>query len=195
MQNRAPAEDRGVLGALAGGATGAWAGHKVNHGFMGALSGAFAGHKLQDAIGDHKDKKKHKKTHSSSSSSSSGCSSRHGSPPPPKQHAAPKYAGNFSGSATQITLDRDFDLIALCGRIDGSRKLSSISLNRCLTNSDGYFKWSSEGNFGASARNVRLVDGGRVLAAELRNCSGHWVGARIVLNEKIGNQDGELVLV
>lgn len=188
------------MGALAGGATGAWAGHKVNHGFIGALGGAFAGHKLQDAVGKHKDKKKHRKSHSSSSSSSSslssGCSSRRGSPPPPKQHPPPPtYAGNFSGSATQITLDRDYDLIALCGKIDGSHKLSAISLNRCLTNSDGHFKWSSEGNFGASARNVRLVDGGRVLEAELANCGGRWMWSRIMLDEKIGNSDGELVVV
>lgn len=190
-----------MIGALAGGATGAWAGHKVNHGFIGALGGAFAGHKLQDAVSDKKKKKEKKKKHrrsnssSSSSSSSSSCSSRHGSPPPPKHHAPPKYAGNFSGSASQITLDRDFDLIALCGKTDGSRKLSSISLNRCLTNSDGHFVWSREGNFGSSARNVRLVDGGRVLEAELQNMGGHWVWARVVLDEKIGNQNGELVMV
>ncbi|KAJ4422731.1 hypothetical protein N0V82_002628 [Gnomoniopsis sp. IMI 355080] len=196
-QNVPPAEDRGVMGILAGGATGAWAGHKVNHGFLGALGGAFAGHKLQDAIGDHNKKKKHKKSHSSSSSSSSSssCSSRHGSPPPQKHHAPPKYAGNFSGSATQITLDQDYDLIASCGKIDGSRKLSSISLNRCLTNSNGHFNWSHEGNFAASARNVRLVDGGKVLEAELKNISGHWVWDRIVLDEKIGNKNGELVMV
>lgn len=195
----APTEDRGVMGALAGGATGAWAGHKVNHGFIGALGGAFAGHKLQDAVGDRKKKNKHTKSRSSScsssSSSSSSCSSRRNSPPPQKRHAAPKYAGNFSGSATQITLDGDFDLIASCGKIDGSRKLSSISLNRCLTNSDGHFQWSREGNFGSSARNVRLTDGGRVLEAELANCGGHWVWARIALDEKIGNKNGELVMV
>ncbi|KAJ4397637.1 hypothetical protein N0V93_001870 [Gnomoniopsis smithogilvyi] len=197
-QNVPHAEDRGVMGALAGGVTGAWAGHKVNHGFLGALGGALAGHKLQDAVGDHqKKKKKHKKSgsSSSSSSSSSSCSSRHGSPPPPTQQAPLRYAGNFSGSATQITLDQDYDLIASCSKVDGSRRLSSINLNRCLTNSDGHFKWSREGNFGASARNVRLADGGKVLEAELRNAGGHWVWDKIALDEKIGNQNGELVMV
>lgn len=185
------------MGALAGGATGAWAGHKVNHGFLGALGGAFAGHKLQDAVGDHKKKKKHRKSHSSSSSSSSSssCSSRQGSPPPLQHHEPPKYAGNFSKSATQITLDQDFDLIASCSKIDGSHKLSSISLNRCLTNSNGHFKWSNEGNFGASARNVRLLDRGRVLEAELQSIGGFWKSDRVVLDEKIGNQNGELVMV
>lgn len=186
------------MGALAGGATGAFAGHKVNHGFLGALGGAFAGQKLQDAVSDDKKKKKQKKqkkprSSSCSSLSSSSCGSSDSDAGKKKQR--PKHAGNFSGSATQITMDRDYDLIASCGRVDGSRKLSSISLNRCLTNSDGHFRWSSEGNFGGSARNVRLVDGGKVLEAELADCGGRWVRARVALDENIGNNDGELVMV
>ncbi|KAK0647116.1 CVNH domain-containing protein [Cercophora newfieldiana] len=47
------------------------------------------------------------------------------------------------------------------------------------------------GNFGQSARNVRLVDGGRRLEAELLR-DGQWVGSSIVLDERIGNDNGTL---
>lgn len=182
-------EDRGVLGALAGGVTGAWAGHKVNHGFLGALGGAFAGHKLQDAVSDHKkheEEEKKKKKHQEQ---------KHHAPPPQQHQPRPQFAGNFTSSSTQMSIDKDFDLIASCRRCDGSQRLSSISLNDCLTNSDGHFRWAKGGNFGATARSVRLVDGGRTLEAELRNCGGAWVWSRIALDERIGNEDGNLVLV
>jgi hypothetical protein len=42
-------EDRGLMGALAGGAAGFAGGHKMgNHGIIGALAGAFMGSKLED---------------------------------------------------------------------------------------------------------------------------------------------------
>ncbi|KAL1601575.1 hypothetical protein SLS60_006490 [Paraconiothyrium brasiliense] len=49
-------------------------------------------------------------------------------------------------------------------------------------------------NFGASARDVRLVEGGSVLEAELRR-NGDWVRSSIVLDERIGNKNGCLELV
>ena len=45
------------------------------------------------------------------------------------------------------------------------------------------------GNFGGSARNVKLVDSGRRLEAELKR-DGQWVGSSIVLDERIGNDNG-----
>lgn len=43
--------DRGLLGALGGGAAGYMGGNKMGgHGFMGALAGAFMGHKAEDAL-------------------------------------------------------------------------------------------------------------------------------------------------
>ncbi|KAK1830668.1 CVNH domain-containing protein [Podospora conica] len=47
------------------------------------------------------------------------------------------------------------------------------------------------GNFGASARNVRLVDGGKRLEGELLR-NGQWVGSSVVLDERIGNDNGTL---
>lgn len=53
----------------------------------------------------------------------------------------------------------------------------------------------SAGNFSSSARDIRLVDGGRVLEAELRNGRGDWHRSRIDLDERIGNENGRLSFV
>ncbi|KAH6660462.1 CVNH domain-containing protein [Truncatella angustata] len=192
-------EERGLMGALAGGAAGGFAGHKVNHGFLGAVGGAFAGHKLQDAYKDHKKNSRPSSRRSSCSSSSSSDDDKHGHKPQ-KQHAPPPPVvhgtmGNFTQSSARISLDNDHDLIAECGACDGSRKLSSISLNRLLTNDDGHFRWARDGNFAASARNVRLIHGGRFLQAELCQCNGSWRWAEICLDERIENSNGNLQML
>ncbi|KAI8963223.1 carbohydrate-binding module family 50 protein [Daldinia sp. FL1419] len=53
----------------------------------------------------------------------------------------------------------------------------------------------STGNFSSSARDIHLVDGGRVLEAELSDTRGNWHRRRINLDERIGNSDGHLRLV
>jgi hypothetical protein len=175
------------MGALAGGAAGGYAGHKVHHGFLGAMGGAYAGHKLEDKYKEH-----HNKPPPSPS---------HQSPPPIPVDSRPnnnggQFKGNFSASSSSVTLDGDFDLIAQVTAIDGSKKLSSISLNQVLTNEDGHFRWvPSNGGFGGSARNVNLVDGGRFLEAELRACDGRWVHDRICLDERIENSNGDLKFI
>lgn len=154
----------------------------MHHGFLGALGGAYAGHKLEDAYKDHK------KTSQSPQ-------------PPPIQHDSrpehhnQSYSGNFSASSTDMSIDGDFDLIASCSAVDGHKKLTSISLNKVLTNDNGHFRWVEDGgNFGGSARNVRLVDGGRVLEAEMRQCDGHWNTDHVRLDERITNDNGNLRL-
>jgi hypothetical protein len=159
----------------------------MHHGFLGALGGAYAGHKLEDAYKDHN---KHSKPSSPAPLAAQ---------PPPAHHEPQGLRGNFSASSIDITLDRDHDLIASCTIIRGQRKLSSISLNNAITNDDGHFKWvdsgSGPGNFAASARNVRLVDGGRILEAELRGCNGAWRRDTIRLDERIENSDGDLRII
>lgn len=203
-------EERGLMGAMLGGATGAYAGHKVNHGFIGALGGAYAGHKLEDAWKDHRN-----------SRPSSSSSQQHQQPmiaPPQPQYAEvpaiapepvfapspvpsprpePPRFGNFSHSSARISLDRDYDLIAECRTLNGQQKLTSISLNQLLSNMNGHFQWAGAeaGNFGASARNVRLVDDGRFLEAELRAMDGNWRQDRVHLDARIMNVDGDLQLV
>ena len=63
-----------------------------------------------------------------------------------------------------------------------------------LPNGGGNNGGGGVGNFGSSARDVRLVDGGRRLEGELLR-DGRWVGSSIVLDEKIGNDNGTLRLV
>ncbi|KAH8680668.1 CVNH domain-containing protein [Xylariales sp. PMI_506] len=195
-------EDRGFMGALAGGAAGGFAGHKVNHGVLGAMAGAFAGHKLEDAYKDHKKPGKLSSRRSSSSSSSSSSSGHshhhhhsHHNPPPPPMAQHNNLRGNFSLSSSRISLDNDLDLIAECSTIDGQRKLSSISLNRLLTNDDGHLRWAREGNFAASSRNVQLTRGGRFLEAELQAIDGSWRYNEICLDEMITNSNGNLQMV
>ena len=245
--------DRGLMGALAGGAVGAYGGHQMGHGIIGGIGGAIAGSKLEDHYKDKKKKEKKEKRYgdkeerrrhreekragrherrrsrrgskSSSSSSSSSSSDSDSDGGKRKKHSRKYgaaagmgmtgaglygaqqsgrdmghvhhggYAGNFSVTSSNVTLDRDYDLIALCKIRGGKEKLSSIDLNDCLTNQWGQLKWARGGNAFASAKNVRLVDDGRVVEAELGDGRGGWSRSRIVLDERIGNEDGELVFV
>lgn len=189
--------DRGVMGALAGGALGGYGGHKINHGIIGTVGGAIAGSKLEDHFKDEKKdtKKKQKKRRGSNSSCSSSSSSSDDEKKARRGHQPHALAGNFSASCERITLDGDYDLIASCRTASGHSKLSSISLNDVLANMSGNFVWARGGHFGPTARHVRLVEGGRVLEAELGDggATAHgWAQRRIRLDEKITNEDGEL---
>ncbi|KPI44838.1 uncharacterized protein AB675_2786 [Cyphellophora attinorum] len=203
--------DRGILGAIGGAAVGGFAGHKVNHGFLGAVGGAITGSLAEDALkkkhkGDKKDKK-HKKDKKYShggrrdSSSSSSSSSSSDSDPSKKKHkhkqkyvaAGAVLRGNFSASSSNVYLEHRTTLVADCSPIQGSARRSQIDLNSVLTNNCGTLQWSRGGNFGASARNTELKDGGRVLEAELGDGRGGWSRSWIRLDERISNNDGRLI--
>ncbi|KAL4795010.1 CVNH domain-containing protein [Aspergillus venezuelensis] len=216
--------ERGALGALAGGAAGAIAGHQVHHGVLGTIGGAIAGSLAEDALKAHnkpekKDKKEkkekksrwgfHRRDSSSSSSSSSSSDSysekdghKHKTKPVPAPAPAParapapkKHRGNFSHSSHNISLHADNELVATCIAISGRKNESRIPLSSVLTNEWGHFKWRRNGNFGASARNVRLLEGGKVLEAELADGKGGWRRDWITLDERVSNRDGELVFL
>jgi hypothetical protein len=184
-------DERGFMGAVAGGAAGGYAGHKVHHGVLGTIGGAIAGSLAEDAIKKHKKKEKkegkwgHGRRDSSSSSSSDSDDGR----------AHPTFRGNFSASSTDISLEHDYELTARCRSVSGELHRSSLSLNSVLSNHFGSFVWASGGNFGASARNVHLAEGGRVLDAELADGNGHWKRAWVRLDERITNQNGHLVFL
>lgn len=65
--------------------------------------------------------------------------------------------------------------------------------NLRIPGSGGYSSGGG-GNFGASARNVRLVGGGQRLEAELE-CGGEWRLREVNLDERISNRDGCLEFV
>ncbi|KAI1777985.1 carbohydrate-binding module family 50 protein [Hypoxylon cercidicola] len=249
-------EDRGVMGALAGGAAGAYGGHKMGHGIIGAIGGAFAGHKVEEFVHDRKEKKEEEERLQQR---------LHSTPPPPGYSPGPNhsahhhgehhdrsiggYAGNYTSSSHDIHLEGDYDLRATCKRLDGETQVSTLNLDEVLRNEDGHFRWARgdagsstvtvqqgdtlrdiarrfncgfeeiarsngianpdmiypgqtlqvpgrpAGNFSASARDIRLVDGGRALEAELKNVNGDWHRSRIELDERIGNNDGNLRFV
>ncbi|KAL4904375.1 CVNH domain-containing protein [Aspergillus multicolor] len=202
--------ERGFMGALAGGAAGAYAGHQVNHGVLGTLGGAIVGSLGQDAIKQHHEKKEKKskskwgfhRRDSSSSSSSSDSGKHHAKPPVPvpapalaRAPAPTNHRGNFSHSSRDISLQGNYELVASCHAVSGQLNHSKLSLNSVLTNEFGHFKWKSGGNFGASARHARLTEGGRVLEAELADGRGGWRRDWIRLDERITNQDGVLVFL
>jgi hypothetical protein len=188
-------EERGLMGALAGGLAGGYAGHKMHHGFLGTVGGAYAGHKLEEAYKQHHNKPQTPQAPAVPYGSHPG----HGHQQPVSGYAAvPGSRGNFSTSARNITLDKDFDLIASLRCVNGSERLSSISLNNVLTNDNGHFRWVKEGgNFAASAREVHISQPGQgplELRAELRTVDGRWQRASVRLDEEIENHDGDLRL-
>ncbi|KKK17488.1 hypothetical protein ARAM_004763 [Aspergillus rambellii] len=188
-------DNRGILGAVAGGAVGGYAGHQVHHGILGTIGGAITGSIAEDAIKDRKHKKqeneiKRKEHHQNPPPYSSPSSDHHDR----RQTATPLY-GNFSASSVNIALRDHCELTASCRELSGHRNESRISLNNVLENQRGHFKWVRGGNFRASARNVRLVEGGRVLEAELADGYGGWNRDRVRLDEMISNQNGNLVFL
>ncbi|KAL4939835.1 CVNH domain-containing protein [Aspergillus oleicola] len=207
--------DRGALGALAGGAAGAYAGHQVHHGVLGTIGGAIAGSLAEDTLKAHnkpekvkKEKKEkkskwgfHRRDSCSSSSSSSDSDSekeehKHKPKPAPAPAPAPqKHRGNFSHSSHHISLAGNTDLVATCTAINGQKHHSRIPLSSVLTNEFGHFKWRRNGNFGASARHVRLLEGGKVLEAELADGKGGWRRDWVALDERVSNADGVLVFL
>jgi len=198
------------MGALAGGAAGGFTGHKMNHGILGTIGGAVAGSMLEDKFKDkNKDKKhkkdkkdkkekkekkekKHKKSRRGSSSSSSSSSDSGES----TTHAHAVLAGNYSASSRGIRLEDDGrTLVADCRDVDGHHRQSRLDLNACLTNVNGSLRWARNGNFRASARNVRLVYGGKVLEAECGDGGGGWSRNHVRLDEMIENADGQLSMI
>lgn len=63
--------ERGLMGALAGGAAGRFGGKKAGHGLIGTLAGAFIGSKLEDKLKYGKKNDQHSQSGYSSHGSSS----------------------------------------------------------------------------------------------------------------------------
>ncbi|PWY78020.1 glutamine-serine-proline rich protein [Aspergillus sclerotioniger CBS 115572] len=209
--------DKGLMGALAGGAAGGFAGHKVNHGILGTIGGAMMGSVAEDGFKKHKEKKEREEEERRQMEErrrmeeqyrmeeqrrmeerhrmeeQQRMHQQHHHRPPP--HHGPPMRGNFSSSSRDIRLESHHDLVAACGRVSGELQLSCLPLNSVLSNSWGEFKWERNGNFAASARHVRLVDGGRVLEAELANGNGGWNRTWVRLDERITNQNGSLMFL
>ncbi|CAK1367061.1 hypothetical protein CB0940_10394 [Cercospora beticola] len=197
-------QDRGLMGALAGGAAGAYGGHKMNHGVLGTIGGAVAGSMLEDAYKKkgkkdkkHKEHKPHHSRRGSSSSSSSSSSSDSDSSKDRKKKkkgmSAP--AGNFHASSRNVYLESRSTLVAESADVRGHFQRTAIDLNDVFTNTNGKMHWARGGNFAGSARHIRLTDNGNCLEAELGDGRGGWIYNKVDLNERITNDNGRLHLL
>lgn len=187
------------MGALAGGAAGAYGGHKINHGILGSIGGAFAGSFLEDTLKKKgKKEKKPKKPRSrrgSSSSSSSSSSSDSDSGKRKKKHGMSAMAGNFHASSRNVYIEGHSTLVAESANTHGHFQRTTIDLNDVFTNTNGQMHWARGGNFADSARHIRLTDNGNCLEAELGDGRGGWMYNKVDLNERITNEDGRLILL
>ncbi|RPA77434.1 Cyanovirin-N [Ascobolus immersus RN42] len=99
---------------------------------------------------------------------------------------------NFHASCESSELIDGRILKAHCRARDGNVVESSLDLSEVIGNNDGYFDWAENGNFHESARDVRLEDG-HVLTAELRKRDGTFRERQAIeLNDRIGNENGNL---
>lgn len=117
--------------------------------------------------------------------------------PVPADHerASSPARGHFHASSSGINLVQQRYLVAQCRDVRGVPRRSQLDLNDCLSNDNGHFKWSKGGNFTASARNVKLVEDGRVLKAQLKECNGRWRDATVHLPHRVTNKNGQLALL
>lgn len=120
-------------------------------------------------------------------------------PPPTYQQAPrPNFRGNFSHSAKDVSLDHKFYLVAQCADVQGQHRFSALDLNDHITNSNGQLQWveqNNTGNFSGSCRSINLAEGGKVLIAEACAIDGTWRQSYLWLDERIGNENGELKFV
>ena len=155
----------GVIGAFGG----AYAGHKLEDAVKDKRKEKK--HRKHRSRDEHRSRRHGSRSSSSSSSSSSSDSDSDKGKKKHRKHKRDKYAvgagglaaaggayaassrdgprgqgGNFSANSSNITLDQDYDLIALCEVRGKKDKLSSIDLNDYLTNEWGQFRWARGGN-------------------------------------------------
>ena len=97
---------------------------------------------------------------------------------------------SFSKSA-QNSHYKDGHLHSTVRRIDGSWNDSKINLNHHVGNDNGHLVWGGE-NFSLSSQNITVHDGHK-LKAECRRIDGSWNWSEINLDERIGNNNGDLV--
>lgn len=97
---------------------------------------------------------------------------------------------SFSKSAQSAHL-KGSHLHAQVRRVDGSWNDSKINLDHHIGNDNGHLVWGAE-NFSQSCQNITIHDGHK-LKCEARRVDGSWNHTEINLDDKIGNNNGDLV--
>lgn len=96
---------------------------------------------------------------------------------------------SFSKSA-QNTHVKGGHLHSTCRRINGDWNESVINLDHYIGNNNGELEWGGQ-NFSQSCQNITIHDGHK-LKCEARRIDGSWNHTSINLDERIGNNDGNL---
>ncbi len=115
-----------------------------------------------------------------------------------------RWSGGHSVGASSYTVQQGDTLRSIAARYNHCT-YEELARHNNITNPDMIYPGQNlqvpggggrggGGNFGASARNVRLVDGGQRLEGELSR-SGEWHVRSIILDERISNRDGCLEFV
>ncbi|KAL5114952.1 hypothetical protein ACEQ8H_007124 [Pleosporales sp. CAS-2024a] len=110
------------------------------------------------------------------------------------------YNANANATASTYTVQQGDTLRSIAARFDHC-SYQDLARHNNINNPDMIYPGQNlqvpgRPHFGASARNVRLVDGGQTLEGELlRDEDGQWHHRRIVLDERIANRNGCLEFV
>jgi nucleoid-associated protein YgaU len=172
--------ERGFMGAVAGGAAGAFGGHKIGGAtghsksstIIGALAGAFGGHKLQDAAEDWKDDRDDKKEEEKR-----------------KEEEEKRREEEKKRREEDEKKRRDDDRYS-----SHHRRRSSSSRRRSRSSSRGSNRRRGghyAGNFTASSRDIRLdAHGDYVLHASCKRENGDYQHTSISLNKLLENDRG-----
>ncbi|RGP81086.1 cvnh domain-containing [Fusarium longipes] len=174
--------ERGFMGAVAGGAAGAFGGHKIGGAtghsksstIIGALAGAFGGHKLQDAAEDWKDERDEKKEEEKK-----------------REEEEKRRKEEQKRREEEEKNRRDDDRHSSHHR---RRSSSSRRRSRSRSSSRGSNRRRSghyAGNFTASSRDIRLdAHGDYVLHASCKRENGDYQHTSISLNKLLENDRG-----
>lgn len=165
--------ERGFMGAVAGGAAGAFGGHKIGGAtghnksstIIGALAGAFGGHKLQDAAEDWKDDRDEKK----------------------EEEKRREEEEKRREEEEKRRRDDDRHSSHHRRRSSSSRRRSRSSSRGSNRRRSGHYA----GNFTASSRDIRLdAHGDYVLHASCKREDGDYQHTSISLNKLLENDRG-----
>lgn len=114
-----------------------------------------------------------------------------------------RWSGGSSNGASSYTVQQGDTLRAIAGRFSHC-SFEELARHNNINNPDMIYPGQNlqipgggsrgGGNFGSSARNMRLVDGGQRLEGDLER-HGQWHTSSIVLDERIGNRNGCLEFV
>ncbi len=100
---------------------------------------------------------------------------------------------SFSLTSSDIKIDNSGILSAVCLDWDKNPRNSSLDLNGCIGNVDGFFKWGGH-SFSHTAQSLEMI--GNTLMGELKSYKkDYWVQASLNLDERIKNDNGVLKYV